>query len=549
MSFFQLIEDLSKQIRKSPKGKGLFNPAPLHRLCTLMRKLKAKAVLKEKLKPNQELKDELTMAQRRTNKKVRLEATRLTFFCSYPEEGKWNDPDTLPAEHILGYAVLVTLHIQGGHKRMYILEAVVRPPSVITPIPESLHAQFGSVHVVPVTNCYVHNTRTFSTRVGPKTKSRQFEFIGAFFAQQNDLTHVCAHAALRTAVNSSPEFGAVKLTNKKINDILRIDFTSPKKSVGHFKYDQEQTRGGLTADQIGKVAAGLGGSVHVAHFTVNADIEYDQYIYPVLESGYPVILGIEGWDVRKARPLAHAVAVLGHTLDSDRWSPQARAGYGSFPLEKYIPVTAWCDHYIVSDDNYGMFVTLPADMIRNFIVPSKNPNLHAMVAVTMLPRAVKIRGYAAEQTAICYARQLIDGTSLTPPPRWLEHLKARSDRLICRTVLCTAKEYRRHIKDHARGLGVDISAVHWRRLRSLPRFLWVSEISIPNIYEGNKHKLGDVVLQANATKKEHLKGESLVLAWFPGFAYFKGAVTVDSSWFINSHVPFLRDGPAPALEW
>jgi hypothetical protein len=66
-------------------------------------------------------------------------------------------------------------------------------------------------------------------------------------------------------------------------------------------------------------------------------------------------------------------------------------------LEPYIPVTAWCDHYVVSDDNYGMHVTLPSEMIRNFVVPSKNPNIHAMAAVTLLPRSVKLGGYAAEQ--------------------------------------------------------------------------------------------------------------------------------------------------------
>lgn len=56
MSFFSLIEDMSRGLRKP--GKGQFNVDPLHRLCTMMRKMKTEAVLLEELKLNNELRDE-----------------------------------------------------------------------------------------------------------------------------------------------------------------------------------------------------------------------------------------------------------------------------------------------------------------------------------------------------------------------------------------------------------------------------------------------------------------------------------------------------------
>jgi hypothetical protein len=540
LSFFQLISDICN---------GFYNPAPLHRVCTLMRKMKARSVLRETLHPNQELGEELEMAQKRLkDDKVILRAIRLTFFCSCPKSKKWNDPVELPSSHILGYAVIVTIEDQKKFQQTFLLEAVLRPPSIVVPLPANNADVEAEVIISPITNCYVHNTRLFHTHIGPEAEAREFKFIGSFFTQQNNLTHVCAHAALRTAINSSPEFGAQKLTNKAINDILGIDFSSPETSVGSCKATAPNAKTGLTSKEIEKVAASLGGTVDVANFTEKADIEYDQYIYPVLESGYPVILGVEGWDIRESRAMAHVVAVIGHTLNSDRWNPQARGGYGSFPLEPYIPVTAWCDHFVVSDDNFGMFVTMPSDMIRNFLNPTKNPSLHASMAITILPKGVKLSGYVAEEVAVKYAKALIKFTEISPKPVWLTYLKQHQERLICRTILVKAKEYRVHLKEIARAKNTEISSDQRKKINSLSGYIWVSEISLPNIYDGNKHKLGDVITRANASEKEHAKGESVFMAWFPNFVFFNKNQTIEP-WFIDDHIPFIRHSEQSILEW
>ena len=51
-----------------------------------------------------------------------------------------------------------------------------------------------------------------------------------------------------------------------------------------------------------------------------------------------------------------------------------------------------------------MYSTLPSDMLRNFIVPTKNPYLHAAMAVTIIPKGVTIHGYVAEQSATKIAK-------------------------------------------------------------------------------------------------------------------------------------------------
>ena len=212
---------------------------------------------------------------------------------------------------------------------------MVRPPSIWIPGVEN------DLSIEPITNYYVHNTRDFETTIGTEGKSRPLTLTGSFFAQQNDITHVCAHAALRMAINSSSTLTTEKLTNQRINEILGIDFTSPEKCVGHIDGDPPETKTGLNYQELEAVVRQLGGRTVSADFVQNTAVEYDQFIYPFVESACPVILGIEGWNFNRSSIISHVVSVLGHTLNSDRWEPEARSGYGGFPAESYTPVTAW----------------------------------------------------------------------------------------------------------------------------------------------------------------------------------------------------------------
>src|SRR4051812_48464847 len=80
LSFYNLVEEVTSKKRE----KYGFN-LPLHRFCCLMRKMGARSYLPEQLELNEELREEQQEATRRCKgKSVKLEATRLTFFCSLP---------------------------------------------------------------------------------------------------------------------------------------------------------------------------------------------------------------------------------------------------------------------------------------------------------------------------------------------------------------------------------------------------------------------------------------------------------------------------------
>src|ERR1700730_17428032 len=76
------------------------NPAPLHRICSLMRKMGVECATREQLVTNDELAADLTAATVRVGGTAELKARRFTFFRRTPEGGRWQD---LVDEDVLGY--------------------------------------------------------------------------------------------------------------------------------------------------------------------------------------------------------------------------------------------------------------------------------------------------------------------------------------------------------------------------------------------------------------------------------------------------------------
>jgi hypothetical protein len=347
---------------------------------------------------------------------------------------------------------------------------------------------------------------------------------------------------LRIAINSSPTFAGPKVTNKLINDVLGIDHT-PSNRVG--KYAGEQHSSGLSTEQIAQVVDYLGMHVHVADFLSDPAIDYEDYIYPLIESGCPTILGI-------VRPkVAHVVAVLGHTLNSDRWTPEARVGYGGFPISPYVSTSAWADHFIVGDDNFGMYVTIPTDSIRNVLVPKHNPNLHAAHAIGIVPRDVAVPGYFVEQASASVANTLIQGATLGPANRWFQVLKEHP--LVCRTLLSEKANYTAVMAGVSDERGNKLTDAEKVILNaSLPPRFWLTEITVPNLYTGNKRKLGDIITRADATPGQFNTREAIVFAWLPGLVMHGPALAGGSiNGSLLGHTPLLRGASQdrPALEW
>ena len=542
--FFDLID----RLWKGP------NSQPIHRVCTLMRKMQVTCFVSEDLELNDELLAEKADAVARCDGELRhFDARRLTFFRQQPNPASWRDLDKLSC---LGCVIIVTMVLPDNQERSYLLESVVRSPCVFVPTHDS------KSRAETITNYYVHCTRQFPTTIGTRRDNLVLTMEGSFFSQQNCLTHVCAHAALRMAINSCPAYNGPKLTNRRINDMLDIKHKCAKDRIGRYQQTDECAHCGLDKGQIAEVARELGFSVLPADFSRQPQIDYADYAYPFVESHCPVILGIERplfdrpIEPRARRPvMQHVVTILGHTINSDRWNTEARWGYGAVPDEEYSPSSEWCDHFVISDDNYGMYLALPTEMIKNFLVPRFNANLHAVMALALVPSGVEIAGYFAERASQAVAQDLLQRGAPQGDHRWFSCLKHH--RFVCRTLLQTPKEYLAWARTSHDSDGHDLthSAIYLDVLSALLHgrsHVWVTEITLPNIYVGNKHKLGDIITAADVkvTKSEDLYA-AVILAWLPAAFYIRPAIDVQPyEWPLTAHVPLIRrSGGPPLLEW
>jgi hypothetical protein len=516
------------------------NTAPLHRVCTLMRKMKVKCFFKEELEHDAEISEEVASLSVRTDTKIKADAVRFTFFRRAPASGSWEE---LEDKDILGYAVILrvdpALEFERADKSKYqlhgyILEAVIAPPTVTL--------ECGQTECV--TNYYVHCCREFETTVGTAARNKRFRFPGTFFCQQNGYTNACAHAALRMAANSWPAFQGAKVTYEAINKLLGIDHATLKKVRNV----------GLDSEQIASVIRALGHEAETASFMLRPDIHYEDYIYPLVESGCPVILGI-------ARPsVDHVIAILGHTLNSDRWA-EARHGYGTTPKATYISASAWADHFIFNDDNYGMYVTLPSEAVKNVIVPQYNPNLYAAVAIGLFPEKPtvpgtgaeeRVLGYFAERFASVFLGKLLEGTKPSATNLWFGLMKD-GHTPVCRTVLRDKAAYLKALSEMVDEKGHTVSAAEKKLAGSvLPERVWVTEIMTPSLYVGNKRKLGEILVVTRATSADLQAWRVLVFAWLAGVAWH-GCLLQNGPlpWSITGHVPLARGIPAEKckLEW
>ena len=299
----------------------------------------------------------------------------------------------------------------------------------------------------------------------------------------------------------------------------------------------------------------VGHQVFTAEFIDNPGIDYDEFVYPLIESSCPVVLGIMGPGV------AHVVAVLGHTLNSDRWA-EARHTYGAFPRYPYIPTASWTDHFIVSDDNFGMYVTLPTESIRNLLVPKHNPNLHAALAVGLTPLAGKISGYLAEQSAASIGNHIIVSTVAPTSNRWLTHLKIREspkdgvsegqliNPIVCRTMMCSKKQYvdLMTLAEDERNYKLNAGEIDLLNKTLTDKF-WVTEISTANLYSGNKHKLGDIITIIDPSDDQLRNQEYHIFAWLTGICWHgPGLKNTPINWSIKGHIPLIRGIPLQQCE-
>jgi len=530
-SFFDLISEFGKS--EDSRWDRAF-----HRLCSLMRKMAAQNVVIEQIEdysPN--LREEKAALDTYYGKDIKFEVFRFTFLLA--------NISTLAAvgdlknRSFLASATLINFTDQNDRWHSYLQEAIVCRPQISGRL---------------LLNNYVHIRNDFNCSVNfSKKETRSFKINGTFFCQQNAVTSVCAHASLCMLINN---MNAQKMiTTEWINKILEIDHIKKRVSTE-----------GLNTEQVLKVLKNAGLEAEWHNFFDHPNIDYAQYIYRYIEGGCPSLLVfttkyadneedvIEDDDIAKI-PL-HVVPVIGHTLNSDIWEAEAELAYNrSVPLN-YRPASEWVDHFIIHDDNFGMYLCLPVDSLRKITLPKYDPTLRAYLAIVVTPITIQTSALQAEWAGAALIRKLLkeirdDKVDLGI---WLERLADKSIPMIIRTMLMNKKNYKKHLEKEKDFKGncfttSEVSAV----TQHLPSHFWLSEITIPDLYTANKHKILDFIYPCDKPPDGIIEKE-IPHRWIqirlPGVCYFNGEPPNVIPLTVKSHFPLYRhekDSKVP--EW
>lgn len=326
-------------------------------------------------------------------------------------------------------------------------------------------------------NNYIHRMKRYNVNIGGKF----FNVAGVIYGQQNGITNVCAHVALRTCLSLAIPAG--DFSYRKMNKIL---------SDSGMPFDG----GGLSKEQILKIIESQGIKYRVLETEVD-DIKmpYQAYLYSSIESGYPALLGFsfEFESEGKKEKQYHIIPVFGHTFNQDTWVPNAERSYFKIGKDtRYIPSEAWVSTYICHDDNFG----------SNFCLPRLYLSSDALTVIALRPKEAEYDGIDAEAVALDYLNTLIEKIAEEEKPAgWMERLIWAVQKLggwvVLRASFVSCEEYIEHLKllkgwDYKtipQAVIVELSS-------GLPSYLWIVEISLPEIFSANRRKLGEIVLNA-----------------------------------------------------
>lgn len=411
------------------------------------------------------------------------EVQRLSFFRCLPG----HDPE--PGDFI-GSAVFKTDHFTGlPRPRSHVFEALLPP------------------HRTTEENNFIHCGRRYTF----KTPAGDFSARGVLYAQQNDITFVCAHVALRTAL--APFLSEGDISYSEINRMAGVDHRGIRVGGGT----------GLSPEQMEAVLTDLRIPYEkIVHEPADALIlptDYQRNLYGFIESGAPALLGFELEDPSAPAGGAgrHIIPVIGHTFNEDAWVPEADRHYFAKGLS-YYPSESWLSTFVAHDDNFGPYYCLP----RNFL---KKENFRLSLGLKRFDSP--FGAVEAETLAFGYA-QILSQVFDKSGRDWLDRFSVftRHGSLVIRVQTVTSTDYLQHLKTLADWRGASMeSDLRSQLADTLPDYFWMAELSAPELFTATRHKFGEFAIAAD---KPHATDLSLLIAArLPGYLLMRDNGRID----------------------
>ncbi len=478
-SFFHLIE-------------GRFPGCqPLRRIFSQVRMHQGRTMVIEQLGQPDDLREENEDLRTRSPDLKSSAAYRLSFFKS--QFATPRGLKTATEEDFIGYVVVKEDSALSFGKMRRIYESVIRP--------------------IRVVNNFVRGGQDWSCRVN----SKPFKVNGYLYAQQNGLTNVCAHVALRSVAARFHPSG--DMSYREMNRLLGVDHLTVKMGDGN----------GLTTQQMQRVLEAAGAKCFPADYS-NPSANpppFQKYIYGSIESGYPAIVVFGTTDPDGG---LHALPIFGHTFNQDTWVPSADLSYFKIGAGTiYVPSESWLSMFVAHDDNWGSNYCIP----RHYLRPKQSPvpgqptpkpeeTVSQCVAhvISTMPKEVQLNPVRAE---IIGADYLFTILPQLPPDNntWAKRLALYANKhlLVLRPYLLDPAEYTGHLAKVKDWQGKQIRAdlVNALKTNLTKERLWMIELSVPELFSANLRKVGEVLVRAEVLPSVDRDLGSFVLARLPGY--------------------------------
>jgi len=450
------------------------------RIFSVARQLGYQSVLLETLHDGHPLKDKEDDWLRRKNIDFeRSEVSRFSFFSCLPGEKRTN-------ENFLGYAVTKTdYYKRQQNSRVYVYESVLAPNHPERNCQSNEQPEYCKRN-------FLRCKREYEVEIG----SEKFLIEGAMYAQQSVKSFVCAHVALRSVLS---------LLNEEDISYAEID-----QIAGRACNDQN----GLTPRQISRVLTKKGITarcISKKQFERLGVSSFSPILYGFVESGCPSLLAF----VPRGGRVGHIVPVFGHTFDADSWVPESRSGYLAGD-GGYFSSEGWLDSFIIHDDNYGPYKTLPRDYFKED---------HIMLwGLHKDPAALCFERIEAAALGVCW-----DFIHRTQGQERLGHawynlfLHCADERkLVLRSLFINKDQYLSHAGQYRQIDGNPFEESNLELLKDrLPKKFWMVELSCRELFSAAHAKIGEVLFAISDDIDKEFSGEyaPLVLR-LPGVILF-----------------------------
>jgi len=403
---------------------------------------------------------------------------------------------------------------------------------------------------IPLMNNYFHSTKDYTLAFSDKNgKNRKFKIRSAPFFQKNNITSFCMQSAMATILNNLSKNNKLILPNH-INEICGAPFGSD------LLFDKDKVLKVIRKKRFhtGQIAFDQKTTENLFKFLLrNFGWPPSASVYPWMESGFP------GFIVFHTRSgFLHVVPIIGHTLNTDSWQPEADIRYSRVVRFHFRSVSAWVDNFIIHDDNFGMYLCYPTAKLserkdvrynhnekEKFLRKSKRRYLIDHV-IFITRENIKLNPDTLEIDLISDIRNWLERNKNVAEGEnyWLYRLiNEKKAPLVSRTLSIDKNEYMKSLKNadsEKKKIPRDLLRVIEKQL---PNRFWLTEITLPDLYIANKSALISIVTTKNTDKQ--------IFVRFPKLCY----LLINREYFqielpTSSHYKlFERPNDIPTYDW